>query len=71
EAYVFRANGDALDRKPVTLLHEDRRDAVLANDGSLAPGLFVAQSGAAALNRVLAAQKAGAGGDHHGHDHHH
>ncbi|MBY0231677.1 MAG: efflux RND transporter periplasmic adaptor subunit [Gemmataceae bacterium] len=71
EAYVFRANGDAFDRKPVTVLHEDRREAVLANDGSIAPGVFIALNAAAALNRVLAAQKAGEGGgdSHAGHSH--
>jgi multidrug efflux pump subunit AcrA (membrane-fusion protein) len=70
EAYVFRANGDAFDRKPVTVLHESRREAVLANDGGVTPGLNYALNAAAALNRALAAQKAGAGGDAHaGHSH--
>lgn len=71
EAYVFRANGDAFDRKPVNVLFEDRREVVLANDGGITPGQFVAQNAAAALNRVLAAQKAGdAGKDPHaGHNH--
>lgn len=71
EGYVFRANGDAFDRKPVNVLYEDRREVVLANDGSITPGLYVAQNAAAALNRVLAAQKAGdAGHDAHaGHSH--
>jgi hypothetical protein len=32
---------------------------VLANDGSVSPGWFLAQSGAASLNRVLKAQAAG------------
>ena len=67
EAYVFRANGDAFDRKPVTVLYEDRREVVLANDGGVTPGLLVARNAAAALNRVLKAQQAGEGG--HGHDH--
>ncbi len=70
EAYVFRANGDAFDRKPVTVLHEGRREVVLAGDGGVAPGLHYAMNAAAALNRVLAAQKAGEGGDSHaGHSH--
>ena len=44
---------------------------VRAKDGSIAPGQFVAQNGAAALNRVLKAQQsAGKGGDAHaGHSH--
>lgn len=70
EVYVFRANGDAFDRKPVHVLFEDRQDVVLANDGSVAPGLFVAHNAAAALQRVLKAQTAGAAG-HEGHGHAH
>ena len=56
EVYVFRQNGDGFDRKPVRLLYEDRRSVVLANDGSVAPGQYVARAGAASLNRVLKAQ---------------
>jgi cobalt-zinc-cadmium efflux system membrane fusion protein len=58
EVYVFRQNGDGFDRKPVRLLYEDRRFVVLANDGSIAPGQYVARAGAASLNRVLKAQSA-------------
>ena len=58
EAYVFRQNGDLFDRRPVRVLHEDRLSIVLANDGSVSPGWFLAQSGAASLNRVLKAQAA-------------
>ncbi len=56
EAYVFRQNGDLFKRLPVHLLHADRRQAVLANDGSVAPGWYLAQSSAAILNRVLKEQ---------------
>lgn len=58
EAYVFRQNGDLFDRRPVRVLHEDRRSVVVANDGSVAPGWFLAQGSAASLNRVLKAQSA-------------
>jgi hypothetical protein len=58
EAYVFRQNGDVFDRKPVHVLHEDRLNIVLANDGSVRPGLYIAQNAAASLNRVLKAQAA-------------
>lgn len=58
EAYVFRQNGDLFDRRPVRVLHEDRQHVVLANDGSVSPGWFLAQGGAASLNRVLKAQAA-------------
>ncbi|MGI8980378.1 MAG: efflux RND transporter periplasmic adaptor subunit [Pirellulaceae bacterium] len=58
EAFVFRQNGDLFDRRPVHVLYEDRLNSVLANDGALSPGFYVAQSGAASLNRVMKAQAA-------------
>ncbi len=58
ESYVFRQNGDLFDRLPVNVLHEDRRSVVIANDGSVAPGWYLAQGSAASLNRVLEAQAA-------------
>jgi len=58
EAYVFRQNGDLFDRLPVHVLHEDRRSVVIANDGSVAAGWYLAQGSAASLNRVLEAQSA-------------
>lgn len=56
EAYIYRQNGDLFDRKPVHVLHEDRQEVVLANDGSIKSGAFIAQNGAASINRVLKAQ---------------
>jgi hypothetical protein len=58
EAYVFRQSGDLFDRRAVNVVHEDRRGVVIANDGSLTPGMQLAQNSAAALNRVLRAQTA-------------
>lgn len=58
EAYVFRQNGDLFKQLPVHILHEDRRSVVIANDGSIAPGSYLAQNAAASLNRVLKAQTA-------------
>ena len=58
EAYVFQQNGDLFNRLPVHVLHEDRLETVLANDGSVKKGLYLAQSAAASLNRVLKAQAA-------------
>ena len=58
EAYVFQQNGDLFNRLPVHVLHEDRVNVVVANDGSVTPGLYLAQSAAASLNRVLKAQAA-------------
>lgn len=58
EAYVFQQNGDLFNRIAVHVLHEDRLNIVLANDGSVTPGLYLAQNAAASLNRVLKAQAA-------------
>lgn len=58
EAYVFQQNGKLFNRLPVHILHEDRTSVVIANDGSVVPGLYLAQNGAASLNRVLKAQAA-------------
>lgn len=56
EAYVFRQNGDVFDRKPVQVIYQDRANVVVANDGSVPPGVFVAQTGAAQLNRMVKSQ---------------
>lgn len=69
DAYVFRANGDVFDRKSVQVLYEDRQNVVLANDGSISAGNYVAFNGAAQLNRVLKAKSAGGEGGH-GHEGH-
>ncbi len=58
EAFVFRQNGDLFDRISVYVLHEDRTSVVIANDGKLRKGSFIAQNSAASLNRVLKAQLA-------------
>ncbi|MCA9173805.1 MAG: HlyD family efflux transporter periplasmic adaptor subunit [Planctomycetales bacterium] len=58
EAFVFQQNGDLFNRLAVHVLHEDRTSIVIANDGSVTPGLFLAQNSAASLNRVLKAQAA-------------
>ncbi|QEG39301.1 efflux RND transporter periplasmic adaptor subunit [Roseimaritima ulvae] len=58
EAYVFRQNGDLFKQLPVHVVHEDRDSVVIANDGSITPGVFLAQNSAASLNRVLKAQSA-------------
>ncbi|MBL8820454.1 MAG: hypothetical protein JNL58_30805 [Planctomyces sp.] len=58
EAFVFQQNGDLFNRLPVHVLYEDRLHTVLANDGSVKAGFYLAQSAAASLNRVLKAQAA-------------
>jgi multidrug efflux pump subunit AcrA (membrane-fusion protein) len=58
EAFVFRQNGDLFDRIPVHVLHEGSTSVVIANDGKLRKGFYIAQNAAATLNRVLKAQLA-------------
>lgn len=58
EAFVFQQNGDLFNRIAVNVLCQDRLQVVIANDGSVTPGLYLAQNSAAALNRVLKAQAA-------------
>ena len=58
EAFVFQQNGDLFNRIPVEVVHRDRFNVVLANDGSISPGFYLAQNAAASLNRVLKSQAA-------------
>ncbi|MCS6978165.1 MAG: biotin/lipoyl-binding protein [Gemmatales bacterium] len=70
EAYVFRANGDLLERRSVHVLYQDRLTAVLEPETSdVSVGNYVAMNAAAALNRALKAQAEGEGHGHHHHDH--
>ncbi len=69
EAYVFVQSGDLFIRKPVRVLHSDRSEVVVANDGSVSEIEYVVRNGAAAINRALKAQAAGGGGHDHGHEH--
>lgn len=58
EAFVFQQNGDLFNRIPVEVVHRDRHHVVLADDGTISPGFFLAQNAAASLNRVLKSQAA-------------
>jgi multidrug efflux pump subunit AcrA (membrane-fusion protein) len=58
ESFVFQQNGDLFNRISVQVLHQDRSNVVIANDGTITPGFYLAQSSAASLNRVLKAQAA-------------
>ncbi|MBX9681775.1 MAG: hypothetical protein K2X38_23705 [Gemmataceae bacterium] len=58
EAYVFTQNVNTFERKACRVLLQDRQHVVIANDGSLVPGTYVAQIAAAQLNRMV---KAGTG----------
>jgi hypothetical protein len=67
DAYVFRANGNTMERQAVTVLHARAHEIVLANDGSLYPNETVALTGAYQLNLQL--KKAASGPAAHGHSH--
>lgn len=71
ETFLFVQTGDVFVRKPVRVLYEDRKEVVIANDGSVSEADFVVKNQAAAINRALkAAASAGGGGDPHaGHSH--
>jgi len=56
EAFVFTQNVNTFERQPVRVLLADRDRVVIANDGSLPAGVFVAQTAAAQLNRMAKSQ---------------
>lgn len=58
DAFVYRQNGDLFNQIAVNVLHEDRRFVVIANDGGITPGTFIAQNAGASLRRVLKSQSA-------------
>lgn len=71
ETFVFRQNGDAFERKPVHVLFQDQRNVVIAHDGSISIGNYIAHNGAAHLLRALKMQSAEGGGGHEHHNHEH
>lgn len=56
QAYVYRQNGDLFKQIAVQVVHKDRRNVVIAGDGSFASGSYLAQNAAASLRRILKAQ---------------
>lgn len=69
ESYVFVQNGKHFDRRPVHVEYRDPARAIIANDGAIFPGDFVAIRGAHQLQLALK-NKAGGGVDPHaGHNH--
>ncbi len=71
ETYVFRQSGNVFKRCPVHVVYQDRQHAVVANDWSVPPGVYVAQNAATQLNRALKSRDSGGGGHDHDHDHDH
>lgn len=69
ETYVFQANGDHFDRRPVHVEYRDQFSVVIANDGAIFPGDLVAVSGAAQLQMALKNKSGGGIDPHAGHNH--
>jgi cobalt-zinc-cadmium efflux system membrane fusion protein len=69
ENYVFRVNGDHLDRQPVHVEHRDPQWVVVANDGALFAGDVIALSAAQQLQLALKSKSSGAAADGCGHMH--
>jgi multidrug efflux pump subunit AcrA (membrane-fusion protein) len=69
ESFVFQANGDHFDRRPVHVEYRDQVWAVIANDGSIFPGDVVAKSGAFQLQTAMKNKAGGAIDPHAGHNH--
>ncbi len=55
--FVLRSQDALFERTEVHIVHEDRLTSVLANDGSLRSGARIAQSGAAAIDRIWKSQR--------------
>jgi multidrug efflux pump subunit AcrA (membrane-fusion protein) len=55
EAFVFTQNDNTFTRHPVKVLFRDRREVVIADDGTFPAGTFVVQQAAAQLNRMVKA----------------
>ena len=58
ETYVFQQNGELFNRIPVHVLYRDRNNTVIAKDGGIRNGFYIARNSGAALNRILKAQSA-------------
>jgi multidrug efflux pump subunit AcrA (membrane-fusion protein) len=69
ENYVFRFNGDHLDRQAVHVEHRDPQTVVIANDGALFPGDTIAMTAAQQLQLALKNKSGGAIDPHAGHNH--
>ncbi|GAB6185596.1 efflux RND transporter periplasmic adaptor subunit [Thermopirellula anaerolimosa] len=69
ECYVYRQEGVHFERVPVHVEYQDRRSAVIAADGAVAPGDVIAAAGAFQIHLALK-NRSGAGIDPHaGHNH--
>lgn len=58
DVYVFRQNGDAYERRAVTVVAEDRLTVAIAPGNGIESGVFVLRNNAAAVNRAFQAAQA-------------
>ena len=69
ETYVFEANGDHFDRRPVRVEYRDQDSVVIANDGALKIGSTVAVSAAHQMQLAMKNKSGGGVDPHAGHNH--
>jgi len=69
EAYVFEANDDHFDRRPVHVEYRDQEWVVIANDDALKVGAMVAASAAHQIQLALKSKAGGGVDPHAGHNH--
>jgi membrane fusion protein, heavy metal efflux system len=69
ESYVFQASGNSFQRRPVHEKYRDQVSVVIANDGSIFAGDYVALSGAQQLQIAIKNKSGGALDPHAGHHH--
>jgi len=69
EAYVFEANDDHFDRRPVHVEYRDQEWVVIANDDALKVGAMVAASAAHQMQLALKSKAGGGVDPHAGHNH--
>ena len=64
DAFVFRQNGDAFERRAVTVVAEDRLNVAIAPGNGIVSGVHVLRNNAAAVNRAFksAQVRSGSGG---------
>lgn len=67
ENYLFIQNVNRFIRQSIRVIAQDRESVVVANDGSLVPGLAIVQDGAARLNRAIKSAASGAPPGYHVH----
>lgn len=70
DAFVFRQNGDAFERRAVTVVAEDRLNVAIAPGNGIVSGAHVLRNNAAAVNRAFKSAQAQSGpGGRKGHWH--